>query len=296
MKNEITVIGKIKVFERDGKQWTTSLNIAEVFGKEHFHVLKSVENLECSQEFRRTNFRLSSYINSQNKEQKMYDLTRDGFSFLVMGFTGSKAAQFKEAYIEAFHKMEEYIRKQLEVNDRSLIVYERCHQELMEMQKVNQEILKSVSGTINNMGGRVERVEDDVSVIKNDVADIKVEISNFKNVIPLNRRKVSKQDRRTHVVFIADDRHGECPICKTQIVDQYKKENDDFCIDHEINRHERGLNQTWGICKSCNAKKSNGTLGRTERDCRTLFDSYHVDLQSWQNKRPRQVEIYQMAK
>jgi Rha family phage regulatory protein len=70
----------------DGKQWTTSLNIAEVFGKEHKNVIRDIENLECSQAFRKLNFEPSNYVTSQGKEMPMYDITRDGFSFLVMGF------------------------------------------------------------------------------------------------------------------------------------------------------------------------------------------------------------------
>ena len=85
---------KIKVFERDGELWTGSLSVAEVFGKNHFDVLDKINDLECSQEFRDRNFTVSSYQSSQNKEMKMYELSRDGFSFIVMGFTGKKAAQF----------------------------------------------------------------------------------------------------------------------------------------------------------------------------------------------------------
>jgi Rha family phage regulatory protein len=73
---------------RDGKQWATSLNIAEVFGKSHQHIMEAIRNLECSEGFRESNFRLSFYITSQNKEMPMYDITRDGFTFLAMGFTG----------------------------------------------------------------------------------------------------------------------------------------------------------------------------------------------------------------
>jgi phage regulator Rha-like protein len=40
----------------------------------------------------------------------MYRLTRDGFVFLTMGFTGAKAAQFKQWYIEEFNRMEAALR------------------------------------------------------------------------------------------------------------------------------------------------------------------------------------------
>lgn len=88
---------------------TTSLLIAQNFGKKHKHVLESINNLECSQEFGETNFRLSSYISNQNKELPMYEITRDGFVFLCMGFTGAAAAQWKEKYIAAFNAMEQQL-------------------------------------------------------------------------------------------------------------------------------------------------------------------------------------------
>lgn len=88
---------------------TTSLKVAEVFHKNHGHVLRDIENLDCSEEFNRSNFGLTSYIDEQNREQKMYYLTKDGFTFLVMGYRGKKAAAFKEAYINAFNQMEKAI-------------------------------------------------------------------------------------------------------------------------------------------------------------------------------------------
>jgi Rha family phage regulatory protein len=77
----------------DGKQWTTSLNIAEVFGIAHDEVLKRIRNCQCSEGFRLVNFHESSYFNSQNKEMPMYEITRDGFTFLAMGFKG-RSPQF----------------------------------------------------------------------------------------------------------------------------------------------------------------------------------------------------------
>jgi Rha family phage regulatory protein len=93
----LQIIPKINVFERDGKQWTTSLNVAEVFGKDHKHILEKIDNLECSEQFNQTNFRPVEYQDRKGEMRRCFELSRDGFSFLVMGFTGAKAAQFKEA-------------------------------------------------------------------------------------------------------------------------------------------------------------------------------------------------------
>lgn len=98
-----------------GNPVTTSLRVAEEFEKEHKNVLRDIENLSCSQEFRRLNFALSSYKNSQNKTQPMFLMTKDGFSFLAMGYTGEKAGQFKEQFIHAFNLMESKLRNSVPV-------------------------------------------------------------------------------------------------------------------------------------------------------------------------------------
>lgn len=88
---------------------TTSLKVAEVFHKRHDNVLKSILNLDCSDRFRLLNFKETSYTDEWNRKQPMYYITRDGFTFLAMGYRGKKAAAFKEAYISAFNKMEKFI-------------------------------------------------------------------------------------------------------------------------------------------------------------------------------------------
>lgn len=84
---------------------TSSRFVAQVFDRRHDDVLKAIRNLECSAAFRLRNFAESSYMNAQYKEQPMVEMTFDGFMFLVMGFTGAKAAAFKEAYIAEFNRM-----------------------------------------------------------------------------------------------------------------------------------------------------------------------------------------------
>ncbi len=90
---------------------TTSLLVAEAFGKRHSHVTDKIKSLDCSDQFRCANFSVHPYKNPQNGETyTAYQMTKDGFMFLVMGFTGKKAAQIKEAYINAFNQMESQLR------------------------------------------------------------------------------------------------------------------------------------------------------------------------------------------
>lgn len=95
----------------DDRLVTTSLEVSNSFGKKHQHILESIRNLECSAEFNRSNFRLISYRDGMNREKPAYEITRDGFVFLCMGFTGSAAAQWKERYIAAFNAMESELSK-----------------------------------------------------------------------------------------------------------------------------------------------------------------------------------------
>lgn len=98
-----------------GEVWTTSLLIADKFDKRHADVLRAVEKLECSPDFSERNFALTSaevaQPNGGFRAVPMYRITRDGFSFLAMGFTGRAAAAWKETFIGAFGRMERELRR-----------------------------------------------------------------------------------------------------------------------------------------------------------------------------------------
>lgn len=102
---------------KDEEAVTTSLRVAEIFGKEHAKVLRKIEQIlteakngasdstqNCVQCFKK-----SKYRDQSGKQNTMYYMNRDGFTFLVMGFTGKKANDWKWKYIEAFNQMESYI-------------------------------------------------------------------------------------------------------------------------------------------------------------------------------------------
>ncbi|MCT7583282.1 Rha family transcriptional regulator [Aliarcobacter butzleri] len=88
---------------------TTSRKVAEFFEKEHKNVIQSIENLIAENSAVKNMFMLSTY-KVRGRDFKEYLLTFDGFSLLVMGFTGAKALEFKLAYIKAFNEM----KKELE--------------------------------------------------------------------------------------------------------------------------------------------------------------------------------------
>ncbi|WP_044600969.1 Rha family transcriptional regulator [Campylobacter coli] len=89
--------------------FTNSLFVAKVFNKNHAHILRAIENLP-QDEFNALNFNAVSYKASNGKINPCYNLTRDGFSLLVMGFTGEKAYKWKILFIKAFNEMEKRLR------------------------------------------------------------------------------------------------------------------------------------------------------------------------------------------
>ena len=105
-KHKDVVIKKI-----DGELVVTSRQVAEDFEKEHKNVLQTINNLVAENSAVKNMIIESTYEN-RGKYYPEYLLTRDGFSLLVMGFTGSRALQWKLKYIEAFNKMEESIKGQ----------------------------------------------------------------------------------------------------------------------------------------------------------------------------------------
>ncbi|HGF2046249.1 TPA: Rha family transcriptional regulator [Escherichia coli] len=95
----------------NGRAVTTSVAVAEFFHKLHKNVIQKIEALECSDEFTELNFQPSKYTDTTGRKLPMYQITKNGFVFLVMGFTGKKAAAFKEAYIAEFDRMEKELRQ-----------------------------------------------------------------------------------------------------------------------------------------------------------------------------------------
>ncbi|ACH39992.1 phage regulatory protein, Rha family [Citrifermentans bemidjiense Bem] len=88
---------------------TTSVVVAQVFGKRHKDVLRAITNLLADLEgegVSRRSFAPRDYTDERGKTYQMYEMDRDGYSLLAMGFNGRKALRFKAQYIDAFNKME----------------------------------------------------------------------------------------------------------------------------------------------------------------------------------------------
>ncbi|WP_334427181.1 MULTISPECIES: Rha family transcriptional regulator [unclassified Levilactobacillus] len=104
------------VIAKDKQAVTSSLQIAETFGKQHKHVIEAIQgkinSAENSAQYN-SMFAKGTYKDRSGKSNPMYYMNRDGFAFIVMGFTGRKADKFKLQYIDAFNEMEQQIKFQI---------------------------------------------------------------------------------------------------------------------------------------------------------------------------------------
>ncbi len=176
------------VFIENGQAVTDSLTVAEVFGKQHKDVMRDIRNLESSEEFNQRNFAPIDYIDDRNRTYKKYLIKRDGLAFLVFGYTGSKAAEYKEKYIQAFNSMEEELKKPKALSER---------EQLIASMKLSLETAEEIS-----------HIKSDLDIVKHQVSEeltlnhgqqqtlhheIKKRVESIKNDYELTKRELYSQ-------------------------------------------------------------------------------------------------------
>ena len=213
---------------------TNSVLVAKVFNKEHGKVMRDIANLKCSNDFRAANFGLSSYVNEQNKEFPMYEMTKDGFTFLVMGYTGQKAAEFKEAYINAFNKMEAELKsqqtKQLSAAESLLQSVQLlvAHERQIEILEHNQ---KNMQGAISSLYDKVYGMQFQTNMIEQKLNN---EIDRYTVIgycsahnIPMTRKEAaiiggtcSRMCKKRNILVesIADPRFGKVNTYPSELI------------------------------------------------------------------------------
>ncbi|EAI9690494.1 hypothetical protein C3755_09005 [Campylobacter coli] len=137
---------------------TTSLDIAAVFNKRHDNIIAKIETFP-KDSFTDLNFKASKYIDSTGRILPCYKITRDGFSLLVMGFTGEKAYKWKIEFIKAFNEMEKRLRN---------IEYEK-HDKLAFRQSL---------GYKSQLVQQKQKYENEIKALKYDLEQSK---NNFKD-------------------------------------------------------------------------------------------------------------------
>lgn len=142
------------------KVFTNSLQIAEVFGKEHKNIIRDIKALPRD-EFNRLNFEPVEYKDTKGELRPCYNLTRDGFCLLVMSFTGEKAYKFKIAYINAFNKMEAILKEPMSEID---ILIKQA-----ELLKENQQKMKALEAKTDELHKEQLKARNNINrILAND--------------------------------------------------------------------------------------------------------------------------------
>jgi len=152
---------------------TTSLKIAEVFEKQHNHVLRDIRKLEKHKDVGPSNFGLAEYVDAQGKGRSYYSISRKGFMLLAMGFTGNKAIHWKVKFTDAFEAMEERLSSQVpSVTDMSRMdiiqIAMDAEKERLLLENQNKQLehqVKDAQPTIAAMD-RLEAAKGSVSITR----------------------------------------------------------------------------------------------------------------------------------
>lgn len=138
MNKEITI-----TYDNDHQQpVVSSLQVAENFGKQHKHVLEAIEKIRAENSAVTEMFYETTYKTGTGKNYKMYLMTRDGFSLLVMGFTGKDALEWKIKYIQAFNAMEQQIKDGLPTTpeEKLDLLVEVAHNQKAKVEKIDERV------------------------------------------------------------------------------------------------------------------------------------------------------------
>lgn len=128
---------------KDGEIWVNSQDVAENFGRRHCDLLRAINDLKADLSTPQfcVLFKNGEYIAANGKKNKMYFMTRDGFSLLVMGFTGRKALNWKVKYIEAFNTMEERLKSGDTLTDEELLKLQLFSKDAAEVAAAHNKLV-----------------------------------------------------------------------------------------------------------------------------------------------------------
>lgn len=135
---------EVEFKSRDESVFIDSLALSKVFKKRHDHILRNIENLP-NDEFKLLNFNKSDYLDNRGRLQPCYNLTKDGFCFLVMGFTGEKAYKWKVEFIKAFNRL---------LNENRALKYAYYTDKIANLQAAVHGITKRFNLQINGYKGQ----------------------------------------------------------------------------------------------------------------------------------------------
>ncbi|EKD4916985.1 Rha family transcriptional regulator [Campylobacter coli] len=213
MSNAPVIINNVEVNLniKENKVFINSLDLAKVFNKNHKDVLETTKN-QPQNDFTESNFILSTYKDKKGELRPCYNLTRDGFSLLVMGFTGEKAYKWKIEFIKAFNEMEKRLKN-------------------LEQEKMQKLAFHQSLGYKSQLKQQKEKYENKIKALKYDLEN-KKELS-FK-------RKLSKEELLELRKILARD-YGMICIKEWEMSLVAEKIGKDTVFEAVLNKLEKEL-------------------------------------------------------
>lgn len=215
--NYITIDNKKISFDiQEQKVFITSFDIAEVFEKQHKHILRDIEALP-DDDFRKSNFGLSSKPRKQGffeRDSKYYNITKDGFSLLAMGFTGEKAYRWKILFIEAFNKIEQSLRNQM--IELACLKKDYEHQAKKNSAKLG-EIENKINAIINHIKKekdfkeRIQELQEEKIELKDQIINLQTEIiaKGTKIKIDQSKNTITASEEKMIIGFLKEGKSIE---------------------------------------------------------------------------------------
>lgn len=192
--------GEIILQNKNGRIMASSRDVAERFGKRHDAVLRDIDNLiSDSTKLWNEMFIESSYISSRGKMYRCYDMNRDGFSLLAMGFTGKKALEWKLKYIEAFNLMEERLKSSNQLTEEEKLKLQLFSKDPLEVASAHNKLVELATAPLiaenEEMKPKAEYYED---VLHRDDLVSTTEIA---KKIGMTATKLNSIMNKNHILF-----------------------------------------------------------------------------------------------
>ena len=251
--------------DADGVLVVNSRDVSTTYDKRHSDVLRDIEALPLNANLRSAWFRSVSYVDSTGRTQPSYDLTRDGFMLLVMGYNGERFMALKIAWIEAFNKMECDLRSR-DVSAHDLII------------SAVRELVGPLSVRFDGQDTAIDRLETRVVTMDERLGRIEFRICS-------GRKRISEVVKREHVDAIKL-LGGRCPCCGlASVIDENGNKSAFAEFDHFYINSNPSVDATWLICKPDHKKLTTGVLARDQID--TQFRSYQEKRRRLPGRTPK---------
>jgi Rha family phage regulatory protein len=270
---ELVPDDKPLIYCRGDHLFTTSLDVARNFGKEHKNVLRDIDDIiSNSPEEDRLNFEPIFVPDSYGRQQRAYEITRSGFSVLVMGFNGADALAWKWKYEKAFCAMEQ----KLIHHSSNVIATAEVMNEVLKGVQRNQETL---TGLVAGIGqGHIE-LKEEVKCLQRGLFGVQREVRRITFEYDARRKDLTRKTKTVHLCVLQKYHNGLCPICrKSNLIAESLKTS--ICeFDHWYGNHRNKITETWPLCVNCHDLLTSEAIAR--ESVSDIFKSYQRDVQHY---------------